>query len=204
VLPFGRFPGVDTLLGPEMKSTGEVMGSSADLGVALAKALTSAGAGLPHEGTVFVSVANRDKRAIVFPAKRLADLGFKVLATRGTAAVLSRAGISVMPVRKMSEGGQNIVDLIRAGRVDLVINTPFGRDPRGDGYWIRTAAAAAGVPCVTTLPGALVAVQGIEALRSGTPQPVALQDVHTALLAAPAPRQLRLEEAISVSAREGP
>jgi carbamoyl-phosphate synthase large subunit len=204
VLPFGRFPGVDTLLGPEMKSTGEVMGSSADLGVALAKALTSAGAGLPSDGTVFVSVANRDKRAIVFPTKRLADLGFKVLATRGTAAVLSRAGLRVTTVRKVSEGGQNVVDLIRAGRVDLVINTPFGRDPRGDGYWIRTASAAAGVPCVTTLPGALAAVQGIEALRSGTPTPVALQDVHAAILSAPAPRQLRLEEAVGVPAGESP
>jgi carbamoyl-phosphate synthase large subunit len=194
VLPFGRFPGVDTLLGPEMKSTGEVMGTDADLGVALAKALVSAGAGLPKEGTVFVSVANRDKRAILFPAKRLADLGFHILATRGTAAVLSRAGIPVTPVRKVSEGGSNVVDLIRNGKVDLVINTPFGRGPRGDGYWIRTAAAAAAVPCVTTLPGAIAAVQGIDGLRTAPPEPRSLQEIHDTL-SPPGPQQLRFDEA---------
>ena len=146
VLPFGRFPGVDTVLGPEMKSTGEVMGIDRDPGMALAKALVSTGAGLPTGGTVFVSVANRDKRAIVFPAKRLTDLGFRLVATSGTAGVLERAGIAVERVSKVSEGPHNVADLIRGGKVDLVINTPFGRGPRSDGYFIRTATAAAGVP----------------------------------------------------------
>ena len=112
-----------------------------------------------------MSVANRDKRAIVFPAKRLADLGFSLLATSGTAGVLRRAGVPVEAVAKVSESEDNVAELIRSGRVDLVINTPFGRGPRTDGYHIRTAAAAAGVPCVTTLPGAFAAVRGIEALR---------------------------------------
>jgi carbamoyl-phosphate synthase large subunit len=189
VLPFGRFPGVDTVLGPEMKSTGEVMGIDARLGPAMAKAFTATGTGLPARGTAFVSVANRDKRAIVFPAKRLADLGFRILATRGTAAVLHRAGISVTPVRKRSEGGSNVVDLIREGRIDIVINTPFGRGPRTDGSEIRMAAAAGGIPCVTTLPGVVAALQGIEALRAGLPAPRSLQEYH----APPAPpEQLRL------------
>ncbi len=191
VLPFGRFPGQDTVLGPEMKSTGEVMGIDERLGPAMAKALTAVGAGLPSGGTAFVSVANRDKRAIVFPAKRLAELGFTVLATRGTAAVLARAGVRVTPVRKRSEGGRDIVDLIRAGRVDIVINTPFGRGPRTDGSEIRTAAAAAGIPCVTTLPGALAALQGIEAIRDGLPAPRPLQEYQAP---PPPPEQLRLME----------
>jgi carbamoyl-phosphate synthase large subunit len=178
VLPFGRFPGVDTVLGPEMKSTGEVMGIDRDPGMALAKALVSCGAGLPTGGTVFVSVANRDKRAIVFPAKRLADLGFRVLATNGTAGVLERAGIDVERVAKVSEGPHNVAELIRGGKVDLVINTPFGRGPRGDGYFIRTATASAGVPCITTLPGVFAAVRGIEALRGGPSEPCSLQEHH--------------------------
>jgi carbamoyl-phosphate synthase large subunit len=178
VLPFGRFPGIDTVLGPEMRSTGEVMGIDADPGAALAKAMVAAGHALPTEGTVFISVANRDKRAIVFPAKRLADLGFSLLATVGTAGVLRRAGVPVEGVAKVSESEDNVVELIRSGRVDLVINTPFGRGPRTDGYHIRTAAAAAGVPCVTTLPGAFAAVRGVEALRSGMTEPVSIQEYH--------------------------
>jgi carbamoyl-phosphate synthase large subunit len=193
VLPFGRFPGVDTILGPEMKSTGEVMGIARSLGTALAKAMAGTRSGLPLAGTAFVSVANRDKRHIVFPAKRLAELGFTLLATRGTAAVLSRAGIDVTPVLKMSEGRPNVVDLIHAGRVDLVINTPFGRGPRTDGFEIRTASAVAGVPCITTLPGALAAVQGIEAVRGGVEPPRSLQELHAALAGA-ATLQLRLDD----------
>jgi carbamoyl-phosphate synthase large subunit len=177
VLPFGRFPGVDTVLGPEMRSTGEVMGVAPTLGTALARAQEATGAALPPGGTVFVSVANRDKRAIVLPARRLSELGFSMIATRGTAAVLSRAGIDVTPVHKRSEGSPNAPELIAAGRVDLVVNTPFGRGPRTDGYFIRTAAAAAGVPCITTLPGLTAAVQGIEALRAGGPPPAPLQEL---------------------------
>ena len=176
VLPFGRFPGVDTILGPEMKSTGEVMGIDADLGSALAKAQAATGAALPTSGTVFVSVSDRDKRSVLFPAKRLADLGFRLVATRGTASVLTRAGVPVEAIPKMAEGHPNAADLIESGQVDLIINTPFGRGPRGDGYFIRTAAALAGVPCITTLPGIQAAVQGIEALRRETGRPRALQD----------------------------
>ena len=178
VLPFGRFPGVDTILGPEMRSTGEVMGVDADSGRALAKALVASGAALPLEGTVFVSVANRDKRAILYPAKRLADLGFRLLATKGTAGVLERAGVRVERVAKLSEGGRSVGDLIREGEVDMVINTPFGRGPRTDGSVIRTAAAAAGIPCITTLPGVLAALRGVEAQRAGASEPISLQELH--------------------------
>jgi carbamoyl-phosphate synthase large subunit len=194
VMPFGRFPGVDTVLGPEMRSTGEVMGVDADPGAALAKAMVAAGHALPLRGTVFVSVANRDKRAIVFPAKRLADLGFRLLATSGTAGVLRRAGVPVEAVAKLSEGPDNVVELIRAGRVDLVINTPFGRGPRTDGYHIRTVATAVGVPCLTTLPGAFAAVRGIEALRAGIGEPRSLQEHHEAARQRPVQERLGLEE----------
>jgi carbamoyl-phosphate synthase large subunit len=191
VLPFGRFPGVDTVLGPEMKSTGEVMGIDADPGSALAKAFVSTGTSLPTSGTAFVSVANRDKRAIVFPAKRLADLGFRLLATRGTAGVLERAGIPVTRVPKVSEEGESVVDLIRRGEVDLIINTPFGRGPRSDGYFIRTAAAQAQIPCVTTVPGVLATLHGIDALRRGLGEPRSLQERHREA-AERRPRQERL------------
>jgi carbamoyl-phosphate synthase large subunit len=180
VLPFGRFPGVDTLLGPEMRSTGEVMGIDADPGRALAKALVASGASLPREGTIFVSVANRDKRSILYPAKRLADLGFRLLATRGTAAVLERAGTPVSRVSKVSEGGRSVVDLIRDAEVDLVVNTPFGRGPRTDGSLIRAAAAQAGIPCITTLAAVLAALRGIEAVRAGGGRPRSLQEFHEA------------------------
>jgi carbamoyl-phosphate synthase large subunit len=152
------------------------MGIDADSGLALAKALTASGSALPLSGTVFVSVSNRDKRAILFPAKRLAELGFRLAATSGTAAVLSRAGIPVEPVAKVTEGEPNVVDLIRERKVDLVVNTPYGRGPRTDGYFIRTAAATAGIPCITTLPGVMAAVRGIEALRRRSPAPRSLQE----------------------------
>jgi carbamoyl-phosphate synthase large subunit len=195
VLPFGRFPGVDTILGPEMRSTGEVMGIDVDPGRALAKALGAGGTALPRAGTVFVSMANRDKRAIGLPAKRLADLGFRLVATTGTAGVLERAGIPVERVAKVSEAGaaaaRTVVDLIREGEIDLVVNTPFGRGARTDGYFIRTAAAQAGIPCVTTVPGVLAAVRGIEALLGAAGDPVPLQ-VHHERAGAPVPVQARL------------
>jgi len=197
VLPFGRFPGADTVLGPEMRSTGEVMGVDRDPGRALAKALVAGGTALPTAGTVFVSVANRDKRAIVLPARRLADLGFRLLATRGTAGVLERAQIPVTRVAKVSEGGPNVVDLIRRGEVDMVVNTPFGRGARTDGYHIRTAAAQAGIPCVTTIPGALAALRGIEALTSRTrPQegPASLQELHAGISQVPLQTRLGLAQ----------
>ena len=166
VLPFDRFPGVDALLGPEMRSTGEVMGIDRDFGAAFAK--SQAGTGtmvLPRTGTVFVSVANRDKRAIVFPVKRLLDLGFDVVATAGTADVLGRAGLQVDIVNKVSDGSNEILQAIENGSISLVLNTPFGSQTRGDGYSIRQAAVTNGVPCMTTLSGIMAAVHGVEAER---------------------------------------
>ncbi|MGB6244734.1 carbamoyl-phosphate synthase large subunit [Gordonia sp. (in: high G+C Gram-positive bacteria)] len=177
VLPFNRFrrkdgTGVDTLLSPEMKSTGEVMGLDDDFGRAFAKSQEGAGGALPTSGTVFVSVADRDKASIIFPIKRLADLGFTVLATGGTAEVLRRNGIQVESVRKYfeaKEGEPTVIDAIRDHRVDLIINTPFGTaGPRVDGYEIRAAAIAATVPFITTVQGAGAAVQGIEAALAST------------------------------------
>ncbi len=184
VLPFDRFPGVDTRLGPEMRSTGEVMGIDLDFGVAFAK--SQAGTStmvLPTRGTVFCSIANRDKRAMIFPVKRLAELGFHILATEGTAATLRRAGVAADVVGKHSEGGPSVLEELAAGRVDLVLNTPMGSGPRVDGYEIRTAAVAHGVPCVTTLPGILAAIQGIEALRGGAVGVRSLQAYHADALA---------------------
>ena len=189
VLPFNRFRttsglGVDPLLGPEMKSTGEVMGIDASFGPAFAKSQAAAYGSLPKEGRVFVSMADRDKRAMVFPVRRLADLGFEVLATAGTADVLRRHGITTTVVRKHSERGEGptIVDRILAGDVDVIVNTPYGNSgPRVDGYEIRAAAVSRGVPCITTVQGAAAAVQGIEAMIKGSIGVRSLQDAHAAL-----------------------
>jgi carbamoyl-phosphate synthase large subunit len=193
VLPFNRFrkadgSQVDSLLGPEMKSTGEVMGIDRDFGTAFAKSQTAAYGSLPAEGTVFVSVANRDKRSLVFPVKRLADLGFRVLATEGTAEMLRRNGIPCDVVRKHFEEpspdrpAMSAVDAIRAGDVDMVINTPYGNSgPRIDGYEIRSAAVAMNIPCVTTVQGASAAVQGIEAGIRGDIGVMSLQELHARL-----------------------
>ncbi len=173
VLPFGRFHGVDAVLGPEMRSTGEVMGIDDSFGVAFAKSQQAAfSGGLPTQGSAFVSLANRDKRAAVFPIKRLADLGFRLFATQGTAEVLRRNGVQVEVLRKQHEGrgvdGEpTTVDAIMAGEIDLIVNTPYGVGPRLDGYEIRTAAVTKGIPCVTTVQGLSAAVQGIDALVSG-------------------------------------
>ncbi|MEO5708501.1 MAG: carbamoyl-phosphate synthase large subunit [Nocardioidaceae bacterium] len=181
VMPFNRFrtpdgQQVDTVLGPEMKSTGEVMGFDADFGTAFAKAQTAAFGSLPTSGRVFVSMANRDKRSMIFPIKVLADRGFEILATPGTAEVLRRNGVAVTDVRKHFEGpGPNgeptTVQLISAGQIDLIINTPNGASSGGsariDGYEIRTAAIMANIPCITTVQGLGAAVQGIEAMRAG-------------------------------------
>ncbi|MDQ4065334.1 MAG: carbamoyl-phosphate synthase large subunit, partial [Actinomycetota bacterium] len=178
VMPFERFPGVDTVLGPEMRSTGEVMGIDSNFGAAFAKAESAAGVRLPTKGTVFISVANRDKRAVIFPAKRLADLGFHLVATGGTAKVLRRAGVECDVVDKVSvaSSGRDIAERIAAGEIEFVFNTPFGRGARSDGYYIRTAAVEAGVPCVTTMAAMAAAVQGIEALVRGDIAVRPLQD----------------------------
>ncbi|GAC00114.1 carbamoyl-phosphate synthase large chain [Gordonia namibiensis NBRC 108229] len=176
VLPFNRFrredgSGVDNLLSPEMKSTGEVMGIDADFGRAFAKSQTAAYGSLPTSGKIFVSVANKDKRALIFPVKHLADLGFEILATEGTADVLRRNGIKCETVLKhfeAAEGQRTVVDIIRAGEVTMVINTPYGNSgPRVDGYEIRSAAVSVNIPCITTVQGASAAVQGIEAAING-------------------------------------
>lgn len=192
VLPFNRFrradgTGIDTLLSPEMKSTGEVMGIDADFGTAFAKSQTAAYGSLPTSGSVFVSVANKDKRSLIFPVKRLADLGFLILATEGTADVLRRNGITCEEVHKQSgenlpEGARTIVDQIKDGEVDMVINTPYGNSgPRVDGYEIRSAAVSKSVPCITTVQGASAAVQGIEAAIRGDIGVQSLQELHTRL-----------------------
>jgi carbamoyl-phosphate synthase large subunit len=181
VLPFGRFrdshgDGVDTVLGPEMRSTGEVMGIDEAFGTAYAKSQAAVYGSLPVKGRVFVSVANRDKRSMVFPVKRLADLGFEIWATEGTAEVLRRNGVRAKIVRKHSDGpgpdGEpTVVTRILDGEMDLIVNTPFGSPghtgPRLDGYEIRTAAVRRGIPCVTTVSGLAAAVQGIEAIIRG-------------------------------------
>jgi carbamoyl-phosphate synthase large subunit len=197
VLPFGRFrdangSGVDTVLGPEMRSTGEVMGIDDSFGTAFAKSQEAVYGSLPVKGRVFVSIANRDKRAMVFPVKRLADLGFEVWATSGTAEVLRRNGVRAKIVRKQSDGAgpdgePTVVTRILDGEVDLIVNTPFGAGSsasaavRLDGYEIRTAAVRRGVPCVTTVAGLAAAVQGIEATIRGEIGVRSLQE-HAAVL----------------------
>ncbi|KRF24713.1 carbamoyl-phosphate synthase large subunit [Phycicoccus sp. Soil803] len=175
VLPFKRFRTkdgqvVDSLLGPEMRSTGEVMGIDQDFGTAFAKGMLAAGSGLPREGKIFVSVANRDKRAMIFPVKRLADLGFTIVATTGTADVLRRNGIPSEVVHKHSErldGDSSIVDLILDGQIAMVVNTPSGPNARADGYAIRAATTSMDKPIVTTVQELAAAVQGIEAQMQG-------------------------------------
>ena len=176
VLPFARFPGADPVLGPEMRSTGEVMATAADLPTAFAKAERAAGRPLPSEGTVFLSVHDADKDAVVPVAAVLEELGFRLLATAGTAEALTAAGLDVARVRKVTEpgGGPSVVDLIRRGRCNLVINTPFGSGARTDGYLIREAALVARVPCITTLAGAAAAVHAIANAR--TEESLSLQE----------------------------
>ncbi len=182
VLPFGRFHGVDTVLGPEMKSTGEVMGIDSSFGVAFAKSQVAAfSGGLPTRGTAFVSLANRDKRSAIFPVKRLSDLGFAIVATEGTADILQRNGIPARVIRKQFEGAgpggePTAVDSINAGEIDLIINTPYGVGPRKDGYEIRTAAVLRGVPCITTVQGLAAAVQGIDSLLHDQPCVKSIQE----------------------------
>ncbi|MGN9812970.1 carbamoyl-phosphate synthase large subunit [Micromonospora sp. BQ11] len=193
VLPFKRFrtrsgKGIDSLLGPEMKSTGEVMGIDTSFGHAFAKSQSAAYGSLPTGGKIFVSVANRDKRGMIFPIKRLADLGFEIVATTGTAEVLRRHGIACEQIRKHYESGagEDAVSLILGGDVALVVNTPqgSGASARSDGYEIRSAAVTADIPCITTVPGAAAAVMGIEARIRGDMQVRPLQDLHAALRAA--------------------
>ncbi|CAK6690947.1 carbamoyl-phosphate synthase large subunit [Synechococcus sp. CBW1107] len=178
VLPFKRFPGSDTLLGPEMRSTGEVMGSGASFGMAYAKAEIAAGEALPISGTVFLSTHDRDKPSLVPVAERLSELGLALIATTGTAAVLREAGLEVESILKVHEGRPNIEDAIRSGRIQLIVNTPIGRQATHDDKYLRRAALDYAVPTVTTLAGARAAVEAIATLQSQELTVAALQDIH--------------------------
>jgi len=178
VLPFKRFPGADTLLGPEMRSTGEVMGIAETFGLAYAKAELGAGEALPTGGTCFLSTHDRDKEALVPVARRLAELGFALTATSGTAQVLAAAGLAVEPILKVHEGRPNIEDAIRSGLIQLIINTPIGRQAAHDDKYLRRAALDYTVPTVTTLAGARAAVEAITSLQQQQIRVHALQDIH--------------------------
>ena len=177
VLPFSKFHGVEVSLGPEMKSTGEVMGIDDDFGRAFAKAQAGAGCALPRAGTVFLSVRDDDKLNIVDLSRILNELGFDLVATAGTCRILMDAGISVQKLSKLGEEGTNVVDLMMSSKVQLVVNTPSGKRPRKDENYIRTVAIANGVPCVTTIAGARASVLGIKAQLEGDLAVWALQDI---------------------------
>jgi carbamoyl-phosphate synthase large subunit len=176
VFPFIKFSGVDIVLGPEMRSTGEVMGVSERFSMAFAKSQLAAGTVLPREGNIFVSVADRHKAAVVDLARRLHELGFSLMSTKGTASALENAGIPVRRMKKLKEGEPNLLNYLTDRAVALVVNTPSGKGARTDEGKIRAAAVQAGVPCVTTLEAASAAVKAIEALREEEMQVQALQE----------------------------
>jgi len=178
VFPFQKLPGVDTILGPEMKSTGEVMGVADSFGLAFAKAQLGARQRIPIKGRVFISVNDHDKPGVIHIARDLEGLGFTLVATRGTAAALRAAGIKVEKVFKVNEGRPNVVDRIKSAEIDLIINTPLGRTSRFDDKAIRRAAVQHAVTCITTLSGADAAIQGIRACQGGQPQVESLQRLH--------------------------
>ena len=194
VLPFVRFPGADTVLGPEMKSTGEVMGiddyssdTDTGMGMAMVKAQIASYNQFPVSGTAFVSVPDPKKAQAVYIAKRLAEEGFHLMATEGTAARLAESGITVQTVKKVGEGSPDIVDFIREGSVDLVINVPEGRGSRGSGYSIRTAATTSGVPCITTIELASIVIMGIKALKRSGFRVKSIQEFHSRIKIPPEP-----------------
>jgi carbamoyl-phosphate synthase large subunit len=178
VLPFDRFEGSDSVLGPEMRSTGEVMGIARDFPTAFAKAQAAAGAALPATGTAFITVTDSDKPGAVAVAQTLHDLGFRIVATRGTKEAIERMGIPATALRKVGEGSPHVVDWIENGDIDLVVNTPTGSGARSDGWQIRRAAVVRGIPCLTTLSGGLAAARAIAAARAGAPEVLSLQEVH--------------------------
>jgi carbamoyl-phosphate synthase large subunit len=178
VFPWGKFPGVDTVLGPEMKSTGEVMGVADNFGEAFAKAQIAAGQVLPLQGTVFLSVNDHDKDRAVSLARQFAEMGFHLVATHGTAVVLEQAGLQPERVHKVKEGRPNVVDLIKGDRIQLIVNTPRGQDTFFDEKAIRRAAVLARIPTITTLAAARAAAEGIAALQKGTLSVVPLQTLH--------------------------
>src|SRR5271156_4069062 len=184
VFPWNKFPGVDTVLGPEMKSTGEVMGVADNFGEAFAKAQIAAGQKLPTQGTVFISVTDHDKPHVAELARKFVDMGFKLVATHGTADVLEEAGLAVDRVYKVKEGRPNAVDLIKADRIQLIVNTPHGPDPYFDEKAIRRAAVTGRITAITTLSAARAAAEGIAALQRGEVRVQALQALHAERVAA--------------------
>jgi carbamoyl-phosphate synthase large subunit len=178
VFPFNKFYGVDTILGPEMKSTGEVMGIDRNFGAAFLKSQLGAGQNLPSKGNVLLSVKNKDKRNIVFIAKKLSDLGFRIHATKGTGKILINNGIDVKFVNKVSEGRPHIVDMIKNSALHLIINTPSGRHPKIDEVSIRANAVQYKIPYTTTLSGAQAVVNAIESMKKGGLHVKALQDYY--------------------------
>ena len=184
VFPFVKFPGVDVILGPEMRSTGEVMGIGREFRTAYLKSQLAAGSSLPRGGKAFLSVRNRDKRAIVNIGRSLADMGFRLVATQGTAKVLDRHGLTVDPIHKVAEGWRpNIVDLMKQGEIALVINTPEDGRARRDSYLIRRTAVTQNIPYYTTMDGAQAALEAIEAQRAGIPEVRPLQAYYESLKA---------------------
>ena len=183
VFPWNKFPGVDTVLGPEMKSTGEVMGVGDTFGEAFAKAQLSAGQSLPTSGTVFISIADRDKDGLAELGKRFVELGFNIVATHGTANILERAGLPVERVYKVKEGRPNVVDLIKGERIQLIINTPQGQDPWFDEQAIRRAAVTQRIPALTTMAAARAAADGIAARQGGQISVRVLQHLHAERIA---------------------
>jgi carbamoyl-phosphate synthase large subunit len=178
VFPFNKFPGVDSILGPEMKSTGEVMGVADSFGSAFAKAQLSAGVRLPRSGTVFISVNDRDKANLVPIAEDLKALGFHIIATAGTRQFMDSSGIRADHIFKVGEGRPNVVDLIKSKKIDLIINTPLGRQSRYDEKAIRRAATQGGIPCITTLSGAAAAANAIRTIRREKLTVRSLQEYH--------------------------
>ena len=196
VLPFDRIAGADAVLGPEMRSTGEVMGIARDFPSAFAKAQAAAGVPLPAEGTAFISVTDSDKQGAAGIAQTLHDNGFRILATRGTAEAIARMGVPVTRLNKIAEGSPHVVDWIERGEVGLVVNTPSGSGARADGHEIRRAAIAKGIPCLTTLPAAASAARAIARARRRAAEahdgaveepPVSLQELHRAAVTPAAP-----------------
>jgi carbamoyl-phosphate synthase large subunit len=178
VFPFLRFEGVNISLGPEMKSTGEVMGIDADLGLAYAKSQLASSWPLPRAGNVFISVKDSDKQSVIAVAKEYAQLGFGLVATEGTAAALSAAGVQVTKVFKLAEGRPNVRDLIKNGQIQFIINTPSGKTPRADEVKIRTAALTEKIPIMTTLRAAMASAKGIRSLQRGAMTVKSLQEYH--------------------------
>ena len=176
VFPFNKFPGVDIILGPEMRSTGEVMGIDDSFPMAFAKSQLAASSALPLKGKVFLSVSNRDKSDISYIAKKLHKLGYQLIATRGTAAVIKKANLPVEEISKLQEGRPNLIDLMKNGQIALILNTPVGRGSRTDEGKIRSAAVTHGVTCITTMAAAQAAVEACAALREKDFTVTAIQD----------------------------